>query len=245
MEARKRWNRIRWMATAVYLGITGVLTLGMILSPENEESIGIIMSLWVIGAMIPFLFLLAYPSMKGRKGTDPGSVKLEKDLVRIKKPKNTEIHDTVAFLWLFFIITLAILVVQGAITIAPLLQGDSISLEALVANMATLAFIAVLGVVFHKLDIHVDEEVVHFHWGPFGKKLRIEDIIEIRPVSVHPLRDFMGWGIRSGSDGSVGYISFSRFGVRITTEEGRSYTVSTNCPMEITQLVRWYKEHEK
>ncbi len=240
MTETKGWTNIRWIGTGVYLGVAIVISILMILMEDKGEILGIILSTWVIGALIPFFILLAYPSMKLRKEMKGREILLDEDLLKVKKPKVDNISDSIPFIWVFVIIGATILIVQGAISIYPIIEGEAIMVEVLIGNVATVAFIALIAILFHRLDIEVDKKLVHFHWGLFGKKLKINEITEIRPVAVHPLRDFMGYGIRTGSDGSLGYISNSKFGVKITTTEGRTYTVSTNKPMEICELVRWY-----
>ncbi len=234
-----KWNRIRWITTGIYIFITLLITGSMLLISEYEGLLGITLSIWVVGALLPLFFILAFPWIKNRKVCSITENDLTREIIKIREPAIKEINDSVPFLWVFLMIILTMVVIQIVISIIPIINGDTLMIEMIISNAATIIFIALIAVLFHRLDLEVDNERVYFHWGPSGKKLSIDQIEDIRPVSVHALRDFMGFGIKHGSDGSTGYISNSRFGVRITTKEGRTYTVSTNKPMEVSELVRW------
>ena len=148
-------------------------------------------------------------------------------IIRFKKIRK---HTSPILIILYILVPLMlIMIAAGALFIDPYVTA---------INFVTVAFFAVILATFWKLSIEADGKEVHFHYGPFGKRLEIDEIATIRPVAVHPLKDYMGWGIRMGPDGSIGYISSGRTGVRIETRRGKIYVVTCNRPQELVDLVR-------
>jgi len=47
----------------------------------------------------------------------------------------------------------------------------------------------------------------------------------------------MGWGIRVGSDGTIGYIAAGNVGVRIQLKDGKQYVVTLNDPQSLVEYV--------
>jgi len=94
---------------------------------------------------------------------------------------------------------------------------------------------------FWKLEIMAKDGVLSFHFGPFGRDLTPVQVRTIEAVDVHPIRDYMGYGWRSGSDGSIGYISSGKKGVRIVTDGNRAYVISCHRPEELVSLIKGWK----
>jgi hypothetical protein len=100
----------------------------------------------------------------------------------------------------------------------------------------------VITIVFYELLIDCDQNQLYIHFGPVGKKITLTEIAAIRSTSIHALRDFMGWGIRVGPDGTIGYIVSGDVGVRISLKNGKKYVVTSNDPQTLVDYVRKYRK---
>src|SRR3972149_2707960 len=97
--------------------------------------------------------------------------------------------------------------------------------------MRTGCAIGVAGFVFSRLRVQVDRAGVRFGFGPFSSLLRLDGIVEARPVVYHWER-FGGWGVRwSWNFRDRAYsVPFVRAGVEIRLASGGSYFVSSRHP---------------
>jgi len=227
MRDRRRWNIIRWTSVGVYMLVTFLMVGAMLIFPGYEGALGIAMTVFVFSGLVVLLIVLSLPQVMVRRPipVPDGSLDIRPG------PAIKEFRDQVRMdLVLYLIIPLiAILLLTGAIGFDPAVSA---------INFVAAAFFAVILSIFWRLSIEADIKEVHFHYGPFGKRLEVHEIATIRPVAVHPLKDYMGWGIRMGPDGSIGYISSGRTGVRIETKGGKAYVVSCNRPQDLVDLVR-------
>jgi len=101
-----------------------------------------------------------------------------------------------------------------------------------------IILLSLIILIFGNLKIKYDGKTISFRYGPLGKKLCLEEISEIEPFSIRPLKDYLGWGWRIGSDGSIGYISSGNIGIRIQTTNGRIYVVTMPYPQKLVNHIR-------
>ena len=241
----QRWWKIRWITVAAYTCSVGLLVLSMFIFPEEEESLGLAMGVVTIFGLVPLFYILNLPYMKWKKEKIIPDTKVIEDVSRIREPGNKHIIDHVPIHFILGLFIFIILIISIGPYFYPIINGESVSLEMTIYTFVTVGFIGLIGALFWRLEIEVNEEFMRFHWGPFGKKVPLEDIETIRPVIIRPLRDYMGYGIRSGPDGAVGYISHSKVGVRLQIKGGRTYVVSTHNPDEICDLVKWARKRAR
>ena len=211
-----------------------VLTFGMvgvlIAFPSREEQLGIALAVITVLGMIPLLTILNVPFMKRREPPIPDS-SLGRPLPP-RKDWSGEFKDSVRMDILPIMVVPILVITMVSLVLAP-------DLVTFIITVPVMAILVLAVVFFWNLDIRADRKVLSFHFGPVGRDLHMEEIVSIRPTMIHPIRDFMGWGWRSGSDGSIGYISWSRTGVRIETLKGRNYVISCHRPQELSDHVRW------
>jgi len=151
---------------------------------------------------------------------------------RCVEPENKNFYDVVPMNVLLYILAPLIAVVLFSVV----LSGD---FSNYFWGGGMVIFLGALMAMFYRLKITADLQQVTFGWGPIKKTLKMQDIVQVKTVNIHPIKDYMGYGMRSGSDGAMGYISSSKKGVRFETTKGKAYVTSTNRPDELVNLVKW------
>lgn len=198
--------------------------------PSLELVLGIAVMLVSVVGIVPLIIVINIPFIRMRR-YELAPQKRTGNIGRFEGTGELLYHDSVRMNMLIWII------VPMNIFILAL----SFALMDIVLILIMLPFVVILSLAllfFWKLDIKADDRTLSFHYGPFGRAVNFSDIRSIQAVEVHAVRDFMGWGWRSGSDGSIGYISNSKEGVRIVTKRGRTYTVTCNRPEELVRIIR-------
>lgn len=123
-------------------------------------------------------------------------------------------HDKItapAAYHLLFLLPLLVLMGSALVTSAPLL-----------VPLLSSAPLLLIWLLFSTLRISVDLREVHVQYGLFGPKIPIEAITECEAVD-YSWKEFGGWGIRFGRDGTVAYNMLGDQGhaVRITWRQGK------------------------
>ncbi len=106
------------------------------------------------------------------------------------------------------------------------------------------SFLLLIVVLFGVLHVRCDPEEMAFGFGPFRKRLKLGEVVSIRPVAIDPLKEYMGWGPKIGSDGSKGYIASGKVGVRIETQK-RDYVITVPEPQALVAYVRTARDAGK
>ena len=81
---------------------------------------------------------------------------------------------------------------------------------------------------------------IGFRWSKYVT-IPLQNISTIRPVTISALGEFMGWGRVHGVDGSNGYISSGKVGVRIHLMDGTQYVVTVKDPQSLIDFVNWWR----
>jgi hypothetical protein len=230
---RRKWNMVRWSAVLVYMLMVFSLILLTVIFPGDEDEVAIAVTAFTVGGIIPLLIILNLPYILYRRKPQKSGAEISKVG---RKPRTDYFHDSVPMKFLlyfgipFIIFVSAVILITGNLLTIILLSG-------------VLLFIVLLFIIFYRLEIESDGNTIRFHWGPVGKTMNVREIRSIEKTEIRPIRDYMGYGWRIGPDGSIGYISGSRVGVRIVTKEGRTYVVSCTRPGELVSLVRRHMTH--
>lgn len=58
-------------------------------------------------------------------------------------------------------------------------------------------------------------------------------------------REYMGWGIRVGADGSIGYISAGNVGVRLERYRRKDYVITVSDPQSLVDYVEAARGKER
>lgn len=90
---------------------------------------------------------------------------------------------------------------------------------------------------FNKLEIIVNEEKINFRFGKFKKSFYLVNVQSVE-VEKYKFGNYWGYGIRIGSDGSVGYVPRAGSGVKIKFKNDlRPYFISTAKPDELKSII--------
>ena len=89
-----------------------------------------------------------------------------------------------------------------------------------------------------KFKIELNHEKLNLEFSPLYKKqIAIKEIESLEAVSVSPLRDFGGWGIRINK-GKTGIIVKGKNGVEVRLRNREIYVIVTPRSEELYQLLR-------
>jgi hypothetical protein len=131
---------------------------------------------------------------------------------------------------LLFLLPLLVVMGSALVTSAPLLVP-------LLSSVPLL----LIWLLFSTLRISVDLREVHVQYGLFGPKIPIEAITECEAVDYN-WKEFGGWGIRFGKDGTVAYNMLGDQGraARITWRQGnkqKTVLLSSRDPARLATAV--------
>ncbi len=225
---RRRINRIRWGTVIIYMVLVfGVSSLPYLI--EIEEMLFATLDLAVVfGGMIAVFAALLYPYLKKeREPVVPDGILVE----RVSPPSAGPFHETVKMTALPLAMVPLIIVYLAIMVMIP--EPLLILIMAIV-----IVFLLVLMLLFYTLEVYCDGTTLSFHFGPIGKDVPVEEIESIRATVVHSLKDFMGYGIRMGPDGSVGYIATGNVGVKVSLKNGKQYVITLKDPQALVDCVR-------
>lgn len=91
----------------------------------------------------------------------------------------------------------------------------------------------------------VDESGVDARFKPVLRHLtfRFDEIVSYEAVEYHPLKEFGGWGVRSGRNGSKALNTSGNLGVRIVASDQRMYLIGSQTPDELVAAIRFHTGH--
>lgn len=99
----------------------------------------------------------------------------------------------------------------------------------------TFILLIIVLYLFHSLTIEIDQEkLVHFFAGGFWKKkVPVDDIVQVEPVT-YPW--YYGWGIRLTPDGWLYNVSGLR-AVEIRLKNGKKIRIGSNEPEKVKEVI--------
>ena len=233
-ERKQRLRSFTWAFIVIYMMVVLALSaLSFIMDLEDGHVL--LLNIVVVGVGAPVVIaLVIYPYFKGTRmpelpeGTPTPAPPA--DSVDLSRPWKETVSSP--------IIILTILLVLVFYTVVNMVWES----EEQVMGMVVMVILAVVLVIFGQLKVECDAELLSFHFGPLGKKAPLSELLSIRACSVHPLKEFKGWGFRFGFDGSIGYIAAGKVGVRIHLENGKQYVVTVADPQGLVDYVRAAQE---
>lgn len=92
---------------------------------------------------------------------------------------------------------------------------------------------------FSNLSITLTNEELKIGFGIFKKKFKLSDIA-VCSIEDFKLSRYWGYGIRFGTDKSIGYVAKAGRGVRIKSKHGKDYFFTTDQPEQLLSLLNQY-----
>ncbi len=232
-EAARRVAWIRWGAVVVYVALVTVLAvLPLVSGALDTEWFALLYTVLVVGGAIALLLVLSTPYLRAGRGGPKAREGLvaEEGVARRLRPGET-FYVRVRFdLLLYIMVPVIILMAVLMVTIPEVMAQAIIGVVTVVMTVVTLVFL--------NLEVRADTEALSFKFTPFGKEIPIDEISSISVTDVHALRDYMGYGVRFGPDGTLGYIMRGGPGFRVETTLGKSYVVTIPEPDALVEYVR-------
>lgn len=224
----RRYNRIRYLALSAYLIVVTVTSLLPLVYELDERVFLAFYLVFVMGGAVLLIAVVAYPWIRPLPAPEvEGLAELPSGRADLSRPWHETVHMKV--FWAIFPLVLGFCVLMAILVPS---EGSLQSLSLVVAIILVVYFL--LG----KLEVDCTPRTLRFKLGPIGPTIPLAEIESIRPTSVQPLKDFMGWGIRVGADGARGYIVAGTTGVRIQLMDGKQYVVTLPEPQSLVDYVR-------
>lgn len=231
-EEAQRMVRLRWLATLVYMVGVSVGAIMPLLWPDMDEgSFVIVYMVVVVGGAIALILILSKPLMRppGEVTAMKDGLALEGSVARKLRPGETFYLRTRFNLVLYLIVPVIVFMAVLMVLIP--------DMSSRVILGVVTAVMAILSVIFINFTVKADRETLSFKFGPFGKVLRLEEIALIKVTKVNAMKDFMGYGVRIGPDGTIGYILHGGVGFRVETDKGKRYVVTIPEPEQLVEYV--------
>jgi hypothetical protein len=92
-----------------------------------------------------------------------------------------------------------------------------------------------------KLVSEVREDDFYVRYSPFHwsyKRLPLKDVTEVESKTYSPVKNYGGWGIRCGRDGSRAYTVRGNQGVMLKFVDGKSLLVGSQQPDRLHEAIR-------
>lgn len=232
-EEVQRTVRLRWTTTIVYFVIVMVGAFLPFFWPELDEGVFVTVYLViVIGGAVLLMVILSIPLVRPPGGdvTVKDGLAIEDGVTRKLRPGETY-YLRVRFNLILYIMVPIVVVMAATM----LFIQDRTSVIIL---GVTTAAMTILALIFINFEVRADREMLSFKFGHFGKELPLDSITSIRVTKVNALKDFMGYGVRLGPDGTIGYILQGDVGFRVETEEGKRYVVTIPQPEGLVEYVK-------
>jgi len=232
-EEAQRTNRMRWLATIVYIVLVLALTFLPFLYPDMEEGAFVTFyMIVVIGGAITLIGILTRPLMRppGEDVKAMDGLASEAGVARKLRPGETY-YLRIRFKMIMYIMV-PVIIFMGVLMIV--IQDTT----ALVINGLVTLLLVVVTIFFMNFEVKADLDNLSFKFGYFGTVLPMDSITLIKATKVNALKDFMGWGVRIGPDGTKGYILQGDVGFRVETDKGKKYVVTIPDPEDLVEYVK-------
>lgn len=232
-DAAQKEVRLRWATTIVYIILVTMGAFVPFLWPEMDEGVFVtVYMIIVIGGAILLMVILTRPLIKPPGGDIrvKDGLAIEEGVTRKLRPGETY------YLRMRFNLILYILLPVVLFMAALMFFIDDLTTNIIMGG--TTAFIAILGLIFINFEVRADRHTLSFKFGYFGKELPLESIKSISVTKVRAMKDFMGYGVRIGPDGTIGYILQGDVGFRVETEKGKRYVVTIPEPEGLVEYVK-------
>ncbi len=232
-EEAQRNVRLRWFATIVYIVLViGFTFLPFLFQDMDEGAFVTIYMIVVVGGAILLMVILTRPLMRppGEDVKVVDGLVSEAGVARKLRPGETY-YFRMRFNMILYIM------VPTIILMAVLMMFIQERTAVMIIGVVTVVMV-VISLIFINFEVKADLETLSFKFGYFGTELPLDTITNIRVTKVNALKDFMGWGVRIGPDGTKGYILQGDVGFRVETDKGKKFVVTIPDPEELVEYVK-------
>jgi hypothetical protein len=237
-ESAKRYNVFRWTVVVIYIVVVTVLSiLPLFVGDFDSDEFVMVFIIVVIGGALVLIAVLAKPVLRPSDGVavKEGGVS-EGGVVRKLRPGETY-YVRIQFKLILYIMVPTIILMAVLMIVIP----DN-TVRSIIGIVTIL--LVILVAVFMNLEVKANMEVLSFKFSRFGKELPLDSITSISVTKVRAMKDFMGYGVRIGPDGTIGYIVGGDTGFKVVTDKGKKYVVTIPDPEGLVDYV-WAAKAER
>src|SRR3989338_8625299 len=140
-----------------------------------------------------------------------------------------------------YLIVVGIYIIAGLFLLSLIfLPGFFDFSEASLTTKAALIIVVLVDLIlfwsFAELKVKLTFDALEFGFGIFRKKLPLREVKSCL-IEDYDIKRYFGYGIRLGSDKSIGYVARSGRGVRLKTA-GRDYFLTSDSPEQLCNELR-------
>lgn len=228
----KKRNILRWTTLLFYLIITFTISsLPLFINIADITYLTITIPI-IFGGLIIVFAVLLYPTKNklSLPAIPDGKIVKQTSKNNIPETYYEENKQKIAYL----IIPTLIIIFAILLYFMTPLSGLTWAIGLILVTTALL--IALL--IFGKVELIVNKEYIKTKFGPATETISLMNIKTIRSTAIHPMKDFMGYGLRYSPDGAKGFIASGNTGIRIETKNGENIVITAKNPQLICDIVR-------
>jgi len=215
----KKRNTLRWSVTFLFLFISLIVTTLPLYLSIDPILAGIIDGVTIIIGLVIIFIVLLFPL---KKRIQPIKQLKEVNKVLNEPEAQSSYYQEVPVKVAIYTI-IPLLIIFG-FTIVFLYPYAGI-LWALILVAMLICLLSMLWF-FGSIEFFISNKTLLIKFGFIKETIPIHDINDIEETTIHPLKDYMGYGYRIGSDGSIGYIGSGSKGVRLLLKNNAVYVLT-------------------
>jgi hypothetical protein len=240
-EFKRKQKKRDWVRyTILIFGI--VSTFGYVIySAVTEISriasyvfIGITVVFYTAVIIVYIIFPLAKPLER--------QVIEDREIINLSEEYPHEDYYEVLHFKLMYIITPFVLAIFASFAIWGLVARDELILLTIIHGNIFVFYLLVF-VMLRRIVIKGTSKGFVVRFGMFRAKIQFSDIVSVRPTVIIQWKTYLGYGWRIGSDGSIGYVTEVKSGIRLEIKgKRRNYVISTRQPQALVNYIRTMKK---
>jgi hypothetical protein len=243
-EFKRKVKKRDWVRLAVIIfgiiSVTGWViysAIGELGRTGNYLFIGIAVVFYTVVLVVYVIYPLAKPLDR--------PVVEDREVIDLSEEYPQDEYYEVLHYKLMHIVSPFVMAIFASFAIWGLVEGGELYLLTIVHG-SLFAFYTLVFVSLRRIKITGTPKGLRVRFGPIRTKIQFSDIVSARPTVINPWKTYLGFGWRIGSDGSIGYITEVRTGIRLEIKgRRRNYVISSHQPQVLVNYIRKMKKVEE
>ncbi len=233
---------IRYVLLIVYILIIIGYIIYVALGNASRPSIYIFIGLLFGFAVMVILVMYVYPIIRPLERP----IVEDREVINLSEDYPHDEYYEILRFRLIYVIILPVMVVFAGFAIYGLvieILGEEGGYILTIIHGSMLVFYILIFTWFSKMTLIGTTEELRVKFGPFRTKIKLSKIVSARPTAIKPWSTYLGYTWRVGSNGSIGYITGTKTGIRLEIEgKRRNYVLSTHQPQVLVNYIRKMKK---
>ncbi|MCY3414550.1 MAG: hypothetical protein INQ03_23075 [Candidatus Heimdallarchaeota archaeon] len=99
-------------------------------------------------------------------------------------------------------------------------------------------FFWIILLTFNTMKIYTEGNELVVKMGPKADRFKADEMQLIYPTKIKAIREFLGYGKRIGTDGTIGYITGMKTGIKVEMTSGKNYVISTTNQTKLLEVLK-------